>query len=79
MWQNFSLLFDAIDSEKYSLRLCDMSSLQDYAKLTVYRHRHNRALNVRQRSWVVSVFHETMIVLGLFCFQLNTLVGVVMR
>jgi len=56
-----------------------MSSLQDYAKLTVYRHRHNRALNVRQRSWVVSVFHETMIVLGLFCFQLNTLVGVVMR
>jgi len=54
MWENFSLLFDAIDSEKYL-------GYARYVKLSVYKH--DRA----QRIQVVStLLHEAKSMLGLF-------------
>jgi len=63
VWQIFSLLFHAIDSEKYMVTR--YVKLVTQVKLCVYKH--DRA-KVTQHIQLVSILlHETKLVLGLFC------------
>jgi len=69
VWQNFSLLFNAIDSEKYRLR--DMSSLQDMTNILFLSITGPK---VAQHMQVASILlHEAKRVLGLFCLHLNAI------
>jgi len=69
--QNFSLLFDAIDSEKYLGYKCDMSSLQGMSSFLFISMTGPKVAQCIQL--VSTLLHEAKPVLGLFCLNLNTI------
>jgi len=76
MWQNFTLLFDPIGSEKYLGY--GYIKLARYVKLAVHRHDHDKGQSgtvqcIYLQLIVSIVLYEAETVLGLFCLQLNTI------
>jgi len=69
VWQNFSLLFHAIDSEKY-LGLRNMSSLQYMSNFVFISMTGPKVI---QHIQVSTLLREAKSVLGLFCLHLNTI------
>jgi len=75
VWQNFSLLFDAIDSEKYSGDATCKVYKSRYVKLSVYKHDRNQS--DATHSSVYSASRQNLC-WDYFAFILTQLVEVVM-